>query len=590
MLAEEIRGIVECSRLRPEMRRQNGIGNVVGFAARAGAQDTDRAELRAINNVASRLTEACCMQSPRDLISPRRFPLCQIRPNNNGIDRAIALLSIVGKNRVIFGLVAPPLRPDPPPIDQRISNNNGCRVFQVRPIRTTMPHLGVSFPESLDMALDEQQKLLNTGGRSQLSVTIVEVGGTPQPSPLSDRSSQQLLETPLDSGFEGSPVDSFVTFAAPSTTCCQGLNAASLLIESPPKWGDAARYASRQHRKIAGRATFQGQVYNFLERPDNWKCFVYHIVVDSRPPGARSQMLSLVMFRDMNRSEQESLYRTSRKLSLVPIGGHFDGRREEPADDLVLSVLKSPVNHVSRDDDAAEKQHSEEEECSERLPFLQRLRGHRVPRFGEAHHKRVPTPLKRKQRFGRNHKAKDVVQQEDVVDEEDDDVEAPSDAPRGVPDPYYPIYLPIDQAFKAKYVFHHKKGKTCQERTYVFLEHPGGWLCFIYHFTVCCYISVLTTPTDQKELLTPGTVAAPPPSPNGSCITYFVNRRPISRPVSLPPPRLDTPTTWSSRIRREISGRDLLVRHPPRSAINHRSHATSRVSGTVPLRSNEKMA
>jgi hypothetical protein len=40
MLAEEIRGIVECSRLRPEMRRQNGIGNVVGFAARDGAQDT----------------------------------------------------------------------------------------------------------------------------------------------------------------------------------------------------------------------------------------------------------------------------------------------------------------------------------------------------------------------------------------------------------------------------------------------------------------------------------------------------------------------------------------------------------------------
>jgi hypothetical protein len=54
----------------------------------------------------------------------------------------------------------------------------------------------------------------------------------------------------------------------------------------------------------------------------------------------------------------------------------------------------------------------------------------------------------------------------------------------GVPDPYYPIYLPIDQAFKAKYVFHHKRGKTFQERVYVFLEHPGGWLCFIYHFSV----------------------------------------------------------------------------------------------------------
>ncbi|KAL3266657.1 hypothetical protein HHI36_010820 [Cryptolaemus montrouzieri] len=122
------------------------------------------------------------------------------------------------------------------------------------------------------------------------------------------------------------------------------------------------------------------------------------------------------------------------------------------------------------------------EEFSERLPFLQRIR--RGPRFGEAHHKRVPTPLKRKhQRYTRNHKSKDVIQPEDIVDEEDP-VGAPSDAPRGVPDPYYPIYLPIDQAFKAKYVFHHKKGKTCQERTYVFLEHPGGWLCFFYHFTV----------------------------------------------------------------------------------------------------------
>lgn len=81
------------------------------------------------------------------------------------------------------------------------------------------------------------------------------------------------------------------------------------------------------------------------------------------------------------------------------------------------------------------------------------------------------------------------------VDDDDDDDEivgpdsGPGDAedgvpPRGVPDPYYPIYLPIDQAFKAKYVFHHKKGKTVQERTYVFLEHPTGWICFIYHFTV----------------------------------------------------------------------------------------------------------
>ena len=125
-------------------------------------------------------------------------------------------------------------------------------------------------------------------------------------------------------------------------------------------------------------------------------------------------------------------------------------------------------------------------EPTERLPFLQRLRSHRTSRFGgEGHHKRVPTPLKRKQRFSRAHKSRDVISAEDVVDEvDDDDDEETAGTPRGVPDPYYPIYLPIDQAFKAKYVFHHKKGKTFQERTYVFLEHPVGWLCFVYHFTV----------------------------------------------------------------------------------------------------------
>lgn len=72
----------------------------------------------------------------------------------------------------------------------------------------------------------------------------------------------------------------------------------------------------------------------------------------------------------MNRSEQESLYRTSRKLSLVSVarnpshGNIFEVRRGSCArascpdeqsrvaspqhqEDLVLSVLKSPVNHVS---------------------------------------------------------------------------------------------------------------------------------------------------------------------------------------------------------------------------------------------------
>ncbi|KAF5286747.1 hypothetical protein FQA39_LY04170 [Lamprigera yunnana] len=72
----------------------------------------------------------------------------------------------------------------------------------------------------------------------------------------------------------------------------QAINATSLLIESPPKWGDAARYATREHRRIAGRATFQGQVYNFLERPDSWKCFVYHMVVTVNKRNVRHQSTS----------------------------------------------------------------------------------------------------------------------------------------------------------------------------------------------------------------------------------------------------------------------------------------------------------
>lgn len=71
-------------------------------------------------------------------------------------------------------------------------------------------------------------------------------------------------------------------------------------------------------------------------------------------------MLSLLMLSrdDMNRSEQESLYRTSRKLSLVPMDAVHSRRASSAClrgaqdgagaggEDLVLSVLKSPVNHI----------------------------------------------------------------------------------------------------------------------------------------------------------------------------------------------------------------------------------------------------
>ncbi|XP_024085221.1 potassium voltage-gated channel subfamily KQT member 1-like isoform X2 [Cimex lectularius] len=40
------------------------------------------------------------------------------------------------------------------------------------------------------------------------------------------------------------------------------------------------RYLGKEHRRAG--ATFQGKVYNFLERPTGWKCFVYHFTVVSQ--------------------------------------------------------------------------------------------------------------------------------------------------------------------------------------------------------------------------------------------------------------------------------------------------------------------
>lgn len=45
------------------------------------------------------------------------------------------------------------------------------------------------------------------------------------------------------------------------------------------EWGEATRSYVRAQRRNAGRATFQGQVYNFLERPNGWKCIIYHVAV-----------------------------------------------------------------------------------------------------------------------------------------------------------------------------------------------------------------------------------------------------------------------------------------------------------------------
>jgi len=141
------------------------------------------------------------------------------------------------------------------------------------------------------------------------------------------------------------------------------------------------------------------------------------------------------------------------------------------AEDIALKTPGSETEDTEDNGANAEESHSP----ARRFTFLRRFRS---PRFGEAHHKRVPTPMKRKYR--RKKSKEDIIDDEVAGAEE----EPPSPDQTGMPDPYYPIYLPIDQAFKAKYVFHHKRGKTFQERLYVFLEHPGGWLCFVYHFAV----------------------------------------------------------------------------------------------------------
>ncbi|XP_053670681.1 potassium voltage-gated channel subfamily KQT member 4-like [Anopheles nili] len=174
------------------------------------------------------------------------------------------------------------------------------------------------------------------------------------------------------------------------------------------------------------------------------------------------------------------------------------------------------------------------------LKFLRRFRPGKPARTFEPHHKRVPTPMRRRNRSrSRSNDILDgvgasqgqIVVDDDDDDDDDDDVDMDgNELPGvsmglhhggndaiggtssaggggsgnggknlGVPNPYYPIALPIDQAFKAKYVFHHRRGKTVQERFYVFLEHPGGWLCFVYHFSVfllvlvCLIFSVLST-------------------------------------------------------------------------------------------------
>lgn len=167
------------------------------------------------------------------------------------------------------------------------------------------------------------------------------------------------------------------------------------------------------------------------------------------------------------RSKDQCSRLTEKRYSVAAAYAALQGSEDElVAGESEDIALKTPGSETEDTDNGAPI-----DEPPKNFTFLRRFRS---PRFSEGHHKRVPTPMKRKHRRKRN--------KDDIGDDNEEGEEQPKK--RGVPDPYYPIYLPIDQAFKAKYVFHHNKGKTFQERLYVFLEHPGGWICFIYHFSV----------------------------------------------------------------------------------------------------------
>ncbi|KAK6618167.1 hypothetical protein RUM44_002618 [Polyplax serrata] len=55
----------------------------------------------------------------------------------------------------------------------------------------------------------------------------------------------------------------------------EGLDPKGLLQDRSEGW--EKRYLMKEHRRAG--ATFQGKVYNFLERPSGWKCVLYHIAV-----------------------------------------------------------------------------------------------------------------------------------------------------------------------------------------------------------------------------------------------------------------------------------------------------------------------
>uniref|UniRef100_A0AAG5DMQ5 Uncharacterized protein n=1 Tax=Anopheles atroparvus TaxID=41427 RepID=A0AAG5DMQ5_ANOAO len=122
--------------------------------------------------------------------------------------------------------------------------------------------LGITFNEQL---------LYGVGGKllpSSPAVTIVEMAGSAGTAAMRQKNFKRK---------------SMATAAIVASGEQTSLNAIGLQLSvdrgGPQEWGEATRSYVKAQRRHAGRATFQGQVYNFLERPAGYKCIVYHVSV-----------------------------------------------------------------------------------------------------------------------------------------------------------------------------------------------------------------------------------------------------------------------------------------------------------------------
>lgn len=220
--------------------------------------------------------------------------------------------------------------------------------------------------------------------------------------------------------------------------------------------------------------------------------------------------LSSVAATSVNSDSVEGSHRFSTVTTLTnaTVG---DNNETNPKDYTVLQASEDDLADDAIETTELNDNHRDSTVTNSDLsPYgLRFLRRFRAPKFEAHHHRRVPTPMRHKHNRGRSKSTADILDVgANATNANDEEAVIASSNGEGleggrlthffprqfslhllnssclVENPYYPIALPIDQAFKAKYMFHHRRGKTFQERLYVFLEHPGGWLCFIYHFTV----------------------------------------------------------------------------------------------------------